>query len=49
MLCLSSMTELSFGTNFGSLEQLIADLWVMLFYHFSLISNVFIKIYDYAN
>ena len=49
------MTHLSFGTN-GSLEKLAADIWVMLYVHpfkfsniFSLISNVFINIHEYAN
>ena len=27
------MTHLSFGTNFGSLELLAADIWVMLYIH----------------
>ena len=27
------MTQLSFGTNFGSLEWLAIDIWVMLFVH----------------
>ena len=50
------MTQLSIGTNFGSLEQLAADIWVMLLVHplnfstiFFLISNVFINIHEYAN
>ena len=48
------MSQLLFGTNFDCLELLAADIQVMLyvqphiFYHFSLISNVFINIYDCA-
>ena len=48
------MAQLLFGTNFWSLEYLAADIWIMLFvppqifYHFSLISNVFIDIHEYA-
>ena len=36
------MIHLSFGTNFGSLEQLAADIWVMLYVHPFKVSNIFL-------
>ena len=50
------MSQLLFGNKFGSLEKLAAYIQVILytpslffFYHFSLISHVFINIPDYSN
>ena len=42
LLCLSDMTHRSFGTNFGSLEKLAADIWVMLYVHPFKVSNIFL-------
>ena len=36
------MTHLSFGTIVGSLEQLAADIWVMLYVHPFKFSNIFL-------
>ena len=36
------MFHLSFGTNFGSLEHLAADIWVMLYLHPFKVSNIFL-------
>ena len=34
------MTHLSFGTNFGNLELLAADIWIMLYVHPFKFSNI---------
>ena len=36
------MTHLSYGTNFGILEKLAADIWVMLYVHPFKFSNIFL-------
>ena len=36
------MTHLSFGTNFESLQQLAADIWVMLYVNPFKVSNNFL-------
>ena len=36
------MTHLLFGTNFGSLEELAAYIWVMLYVHPFKFSNIFL-------
>ena len=45
------MTHLLFGTNFGSLEQLAADLWVMLYvppFKISTIFLLFLMLHKYS-